>query len=54
MHRIHRNAGNTNAEEFVLCQLQVILNGTYETIEETQLDKQRTLIHLLQLQTNQL
>jgi len=38
--------------EFVLCYLQVILHSTYETIEQTQLDKQRALIHLLQLHTH--
>ena len=37
--------------ELVLCYLQVVLNGTDETVEQTQLDKQWTLIHLLQLNT---
>jgi len=35
--------------QLVLSHLQVILHGTNETIKQTQLDKERTLIHLLQL-----
>jgi len=41
----------TAAVELVLSYLQVILHSSYETIEQTQLDKQRTLVHLLQLHT---
>lgn len=43
------NASNTATVEFVACYLKVILNSTHKTIEQTQLNKEWTLIHLLQL-----